>query len=185
MSKVKMPNIPYGPFVAVIVGAMVEGRPNYTTIGAYGVVSQKPVLYVSLKNTHHSAKGILENGFFSVNIPDEPIVDKTDACGILSGNSGSKASMFSAFYDPAGNAPLIEECPVSYLCKVIRTIPVFDFTLFLGEIQAAYARPDCLTDGKPDAEKVRPVILMHTGYFGIREKIGTVFQSGNAIAAKQ
>jgi len=63
MNKTKISNIPYGPYIAVIAGATVKGKPSYTTIGAYGVVSQRPVLYVSLKNTHYITQGIRENGF--------------------------------------------------------------------------------------------------------------------------
>ena len=54
MTKTKIANIPYGPYVAVLAGACVNEKPNYATIGAYGVVSQKPVLYISLKNSHYT-----------------------------------------------------------------------------------------------------------------------------------
>ncbi|HCC00571.1 MAG TPA: flavin reductase family protein, partial [Ruminococcaceae bacterium] len=34
MNKTKIANIPFGPYIAVLVGATVQGKPNYTTIGA-------------------------------------------------------------------------------------------------------------------------------------------------------
>ncbi|MFT8889851.1 MAG: flavin reductase family protein [Ethanoligenens sp.] len=185
MDKVKISNVPYGPYITVIVGADMHGKPNYTTVGAYGVVSQNPVLYVSLKNTHYSTKGISETGSFSVNIPGDDLLAKTDACGMISGKQRSKSSLFTPFYDPAGVAPMISECPFNYLCKVIQTIPVFDFTLFLGEIQAVYAASSCLSDGKPDAAKAHPILMMNTGYYGIKEKIGSVFNAGKPIVSKQ
>lgn len=184
MEKSRIANIPYGPYITVIAGAMVNERPNYATIGAYGVVSQKPVLYISLKNIHFTTKGILQNGFFSVNIPSADGVDKTDLCGIVSGNTKDKSAIFTPFYDEDGNAPMIKECPVNYLCKVIRSIPVFDFTMFLGEIVAAYADQNCLEDGKPNGVKVNPTIMMNTGYFNLKEKIGDIFQSGKDLAKK-
>lgn len=46
MRKKKIANIPFGPFISVLAGATVNGKPNYATIGAYGVVSQKNVLYI-------------------------------------------------------------------------------------------------------------------------------------------
>lgn len=184
MEKSKIANIPFGPYITVLAGATVQGKPNYATIGAYGVVSQRPVLYISLKNTHYTTQGILENGFFSVNIPNAGLVEKTDFCGMISGNTKDKSGLFSSFYDNAGNAPMIEECAVNYLCKVTETIPVFDFTMFLGEIVAAYADKNCLDSGKPDAAKVNPILMMTDGYFSIRERIGSVFQSGKAFADK-
>lgn len=72
---------------------------------------------------------------------------------------------------------MIKECPVNYLCKVIQTIPIFDFTMFLGEIVSAYAEEGCLENGRPDALKVKPTILMDSGYFDLRDRVGSIFQS--------
>ena len=49
-------NIPFGPYVTVLAGAYVQGKPNYTTIGAYGVVSQKPVLVLYEKKWKASVR---------------------------------------------------------------------------------------------------------------------------------
>lgn len=175
--KKKIANIPFGPYVTVIAGATVDGKPNYATIGAYGVVSQKPVLYISLKNTHYTTKGIVESGFFSVNVPDAKNIRKTDYCGSVSGKQADKSNVFRSFYDPIGNAPMIEECPVNYLCKVIQTIPIFDFTMFLGEIVSAFGNEECLIDEKPDALLVSPTIMMGANYFSLKEQIGSAFKS--------
>jgi flavin reductase (DIM6/NTAB) family NADH-FMN oxidoreductase RutF len=175
--KKKISNIPFGPYITVLAGATVNGKPNYATIGAYGVVSQKPVLYISLKNTHHTTKGVMENGYFSVNIPSTEYVQQTDYCGTVTGSKIDKSEVFHTFYDEAGNAPLIEEFPVNYLCKVIQTIPVFDFTMFLGEIVATYAKEDCLENNRPDAARVNPILLMDSGYFEVKNRVGTIFKA--------
>lgn len=177
MNKKKITNIPFGPYIAVLAGALVNGKPNYATIGAYGVVSQQPVLYISLKNTHYTTAGVKETGFFSVNIPSADTIEKTDYCGTFSGNKVDKSQIFESFYDEAGNAPMIEECPVNYLCRVIQTIPIFDFTMFLGEIVATYANENCLENGRPDALKVKPTVLMDSGYFGLHDRIGSIFKA--------
>ncbi len=179
MSKKKIANVPFGPFITVLAGATVNGKPNYATIGAYGVVSEKPVLYISLKNSHYTTAGVLQNGFFSVNIPSSDEVEKTDYCGTNSGYNVDKSNIFASFYDEAGNAPMIRECPVNYLCRVIQTIPIFDFTMFLGEIIAVYAREECLENGKPDALKVKPTIMMNPGYYSLKDRVGTLFQTYN------
>lgn len=178
MEKVKIQNIPFGPFPTVIVGANVNDRPNFTTVGACGVVSLKPVLYISLKNTHFSTLGVKENGYFSVNIPSTDFVQKTDYCGIVSGNTTDKSNVFTPFYDELGKAPIISECPLSYLCKVIQTIPIFDFEMFLGEIIAVYVDKGCLTDGKPDPIKINPMIMMGNSYCSLGHVAGNVFKEG-------
>lgn len=177
MIKKKIANITFGPFITVLAGAMVNGKPNYATIGAYGVVSEKPVLYISLKNSHYTTSGVVENGFFSVNIPSSESIDKTDFCGCVSGNKEDKSNVFDSFYDDAGNAPMIKECAVNYLCKVIQTIPIFDFTMFIGEVVAVYANEDCLENEKPNALKVKPTIMMGSGYFDLKDRVGSLFQT--------
>lgn len=72
---------------------------------------------------------------------------------------------------------MICEYPVNYLCKVIRTIPIFEITMFLGEIVAVYANDKCLEYGRPDALKVKPTIMMMPGYYELKNKIGTLFQT--------
>lgn len=175
--KKKISNIPFGPYITVLAGAFVNNKPNYATIGAYGIVSQKPVLYISLKNTHHTTTGVIENGYFSVNIPSGDLVEKTDYCGIVSGTDVDKSEVFTSFCDDSNKAPMIEECPIHYLCKVIQTIPIFDFTMFLGEIVAVYAKEDCIVNDKPDALKVNPIVLMDTGYFDLNSRIGSIFKA--------
>ncbi|KNF09081.1 hypothetical protein CLPU_4c01270 [Gottschalkia purinilytica] len=178
MKKIKVPNKPFGPFPTVIVGADVNGKPNYATLGAYGVVSMRPVLYISLKSTHHTTLGVKKNGYFSVNIPSSDLVEKTHYCGIVSGKTVDKSSIFTAFYDELGKAPMIKECPLNYLCKVIRIIPIFDFEMFLGEIVAVYVNEQCMTEQKLDPIKINPMIMMESSYCDLDQSIGTIFKSG-------
>lgn len=69
---------------------------------------------------------------------------------------------------------MIKECPVNYLCKVVQTIPIFDFTMFIGEIVVVYANEDCLENGTPNALEVKPTIMMYPGYYSLKDKVGTV-----------
>ena len=70
---------------------------------------------------------------------------------------------------------------IYYLCKVIQTIPIFDFTMFIGEIVAVYADEVCLENGKPDALKVKPTIMMGSGYFDIKDKLGSLFKTASTL----
>lgn len=176
--KSKLPNRPFGPFPTMLVGVDVNERPNYVTIGACGVVSLEPVLYISLKTTHHSTSGVKENGFFSVNIPSAGMVQQTDYCGIVSGKTLDKSILFTSFYDDIGKAPMIKECPMNMLCKVIKSIPMFGFEMFFGEIVAVYGSRQCLTDGKLDPLKVNPIIMMGAAYFNLGEVVGQAFKEG-------
>lgn len=185
--KIKLPNRPLGPFPTVLAGAEVNGAPNYVTIGACGVVSLEAVLYISLKSTHYSTAGVKENGYFSVNIPSIEMLTQTDYCGMVSGRDINKAELFTTFYDDRGRAPMIEECPVNILCKVVNSMPLFGFDMFFGEIVAVYANEQCLTNGTLDPLKVNPIILMGPVpvYFNLGRAVGQVFKEGITLKDRQ
>jgi flavin reductase (DIM6/NTAB) family NADH-FMN oxidoreductase RutF len=181
MNKTKLPNQPVGPFPAMIVGAMKNGKPTYTTVGAGGCACLEPVLCVSLKDTHYITDGISQSGFFSVNIPSAEYVKELDYCGIVSGRDTDKSTLFTSFFDEAGSAPMIEEAPLNFLCKVCDTKDIRGFTMFFGEIVAAYADERCLTDGKPDAIKLNPIIMLGTSYCSLDNVIGRPFVEGKNL----
>ncbi len=182
MEKVKIKNYPMvNPTPIVLVGAEVNGKPNYATVGAFGVVCQGPVFYISLKDTHFTTAGVKERGYFSINIPSVDMIQKTDYCGCVSGKTTDKSRLFSSFYDEAGKAPMIRECPMNFLCKVIQTQPIYGFDVFFGEIVSTYVNENCLTGDVPDPLKISPILAMGRSYYRLGQAIGTVFQEGKAI----
>ena len=181
MSKIKLKNQAVGPFPAMIVGTMKNEKPTYTTVGAGGCACLEPVLCVSLKDTHYITDGIRLSGYFSVNIPSTALVKEMDFCGIFSGKDTDKSSLFNAFFDDAGNAPMINECPLNFLCKVCDTTSIRGFTMFFGEIVAAYMNEDCIFDGKPDAMKIDPIIMMGMSYCSLDNVIGQPFTEGKKL----
>ncbi|MCL1866564.1 MAG: flavin reductase family protein [Oscillospiraceae bacterium] len=181
MAKIKLENQPIGPFPAMLVGAMMYGKPTYTTVGAGGCACLEPVLCVSLKNSHYITKGISKTGFFSVNIPSSDLVRQVDYCGIVSGKDADKSGLFTAFYDESGNAPLIEECPLCFLCKVCDLKEIRGFKMFFGEIVAVYADENCVEDGKVSPAKVNPMIMMGFSYCDLGKVVGKPFFSGREL----
>ena len=182
MKKIKLENQGVGPFPAMIVGAMVNGKPTYTLVGAGGCACHEPVLCVSLKDTHYITRGIVRTGYFSINIPSSALVREMDFCGIVSGHDVDKSGIFTPFYDGAGEAPMIEECPLNFLCKVCDSKAIRGFTMFFGDIAAAFANEDCLTQGQPDPIKIDPIIMMAFSYLNIQSVIGRPFTEGKQLS---
>ena len=184
MKKTKLMNQAVGPFPAMIVGAMKGGNPTYTTVGAGGCACLEPVLCVSLKDTHYITDGITQSGYFSVNIPSTPLVKEMDFCGMVSGKETDKSHLFNAFFDNEGNAPLIDECPLNFLCKVCDTKSIRGFTMFFGEIVAVYINEDCIVDGKPNPAKLDPIIMMGMSYCSLDKIIGQPFTEGKKLISQ-
>lgn len=81
------------PLPATLVGALVDGKPNYITIAHVGIMDPGSVS-LGKNKAHYTNAGIKENGTFSVNIPSAKIVKETDYCGLVSGKSLDKSCAF-------------------------------------------------------------------------------------------
>ncbi len=181
MSKIKIDNVPFGPFPAALIGAVTDGKINYALAGAVGCVCLDPVLYVSLKNSHYTTAGIKESGYFSINIPSVELLAEADLCGIVSGKDTDKSKLFHNFFADLGKAPMIEECPLNFLCQVFQETAVRGFDVFFGEIVAAYVSQDKMTDNKPDIAKMEPFMMMGASYCNIEKIIGYPFVEGKTL----
>jgi len=170
------------PMPAVLVGANVNGKPNFLTIAWCGIVqSEPPMISVALRKDRYTLPGIKENGAFSVNIASTEMVVATDYCGITSGRDVDKSGVFETFYGDLKTAPMIEECPINMECKLAHTLDLGGtHELIIGEIVQSYAKEECLTDGEPDGKKIDPIIFT-TGdlnYWKLGEPIGKAFRIG-------
>ncbi len=63
------------PTPLVVVGAMVEGKPNWVLVGHVGIIGHDRIM-VSLAQPHYTNKGIKETKALSVNIIDEDLCRK-------------------------------------------------------------------------------------------------------------
>jgi flavin reductase (DIM6/NTAB) family NADH-FMN oxidoreductase RutF len=63
------------PTPLVVVGVMVDKKPNWTLIGHVGIIGHDRIM-VSMASAHYSNKGIKENKILSVNIVDEAMLKK-------------------------------------------------------------------------------------------------------------
>lgn len=185
MEKVMIGKERVGAVPVVIAGAIVNGKPNYITLGGFGSMSRAPpIVYITSAKAHYTNAGIKEAGYFSVNVPSPGLVEKTDYVGLVSGREVDKSGVFTPFFGSVDKAPMIRECPVNMLCKVIDRIDLPNNDVFLGEILEVYVSGDCLTDGKPDVRKINPVLLAGGLYWELGSVVGTAYKDGKALIKK-
>ncbi len=185
MSKVNLgANAYIYPMPVTLVGATVEGRANFMAVGwVMRVNMQPPLLAVALNKLHFTPKGIKEHGTFSVNFPGADLMEKADYCGLVSGRKVDKSGLFRVFYGELETAPLIEECPLGLECRLYQVVELPAQDLFIGEIVAAHADEECLTDGKPDILKINPLVLTmpDNNYWTVGERAGQAWGAGKKL----
>lgn len=173
------------PMPTVLVGANVNGKPNYMTVAWAGVACMAPpMLCVAINHVRHTLKGIEENGTFSVNIPSTKQVVETDYCGMVSGAKEDKSTVFDTFYGKLKTAPLAGECPVNIECKVFKTVDCGSHVLCIGEIVEVHATKDAMDDGKLAMEKVDPIIYGGPDYYEVGKQVGKGWSAGKAYSKK-
>ena len=174
----------YYPMPCSLVGANVRGKPNYLTVAWFSMVNpDPPCLAVAMGKTHYTNSGIRENQSFSLNVPSAEMAEVTDYCGLVSGSKVDKSGLFETFYGKLETAPMIQECPVSFECKVIRTVELPKEELFIGEIVATYCDESCLTEGVPDLKKINPLVLLMPDrkYVALGQEVGSAWKIGKKL----
>jgi flavin reductase (DIM6/NTAB) family NADH-FMN oxidoreductase RutF len=188
MSKKKLgPQPMIWPHPTVLVGANIDGKPDFAAVAWAGVAAGNPAsVIIGLQPHRYSLKGIYQNRTFSVNVPSADLVKETDYCGLVSGKDTDKVKdcKFKVFYGDLKTAPLIEECPINLECEVSHILNLGSHMLVVGKVAETYFSEDCLTDDKPDIKKVKPFAFGPGGYFAIGEAFAEAFKIGWEIKGK-
>lgn len=188
MAKVKSSNLAF-PVPICIVGTMVKGKANYATYGSFGLLSPRPknYVYIGSQASRYTNIGVKENGYFSVNIPSVEQMQKTDYVGLVSGRNTDKSKVFKSFFGSFDMAPMIEECPVNMLCKLIKTATDLpDRDIYFGEVLETYVEEKYLFEGRLDFTKINPLLFTMNGpgsasYWKLGEAVGAAYKEGQAL----
>lgn len=146
------------PTPLVVVGAMVNGKPNWLLIGHLGIMGHDHVM-VSLAKPHYTNQGIKESKKLSINIVDEAMLAKADRSGCVSGSKEDKSELFDFVLSDEG-VPMISQAPAVMECSVEDIYETKGFENFICTINHTYAEESVLTEeGKLDYRTLKPVLF--------------------------
>lgn len=174
------------PLPALLIGTIVDGKPNFMT-AAWGSIAnaEPPMLAVAIRHSRHSRKGIEQDGAFSVNIASASQARQVDFCGIESGAKADKVARcgFTVFYGRLDKAPLIQQCPLNLECTVTHIVELPTHSLVVATIVQTHVSEDCLTEGKLDASKVDPIVYVTSPrkYARLGEYVADAFSAGMTL----
>ncbi|MHA1977733.1 MAG: flavin reductase family protein [Candidatus Hodarchaeales archaeon] len=172
----------------VIIGTIVNEKPNFMCVTWVNRVNRKPPLYmVSINKTHYTMEGIKKNKEFSINFPSCDLVKKVDYIGITSGRHADKSKVFKIHYGEI-KAPMIEECPLTIELTLNDLIELPDHYMVIGTAVNTYSDEEYLTEGLTDFKKMN--LMIYTGiknkqaYWSIGEKQGKAFKIGKEFKTR-
>ena len=157
-----------------------ENKPNVMTAAWGGICnSRPPSIYISLREATNSHSSIMERKAYTVSIPSEEHVKEADYIGIASGRDTDKFedTGLTAVRSDLVEAPYVDEFPLILECKVVHVEKLGLHTMFVGEIVGIKADESALTDGRPDLQKIRPILFGSgdRGYHSVGTKLADGF----------
>lgn len=177
------------PTPTVLVGAVVNARPNFITIAHIGIVNHARPFLISLSmgKAHYTNAGIRENQAFSINIPSEKLVAETDYVGLVTGKKVDKSALFELFYGELAAAPMITGCPVNMACRLHDTYDTPTHDLFIGRIVETYADESVLDGNVVDISRVKPLLfdMSSQTYWSLGPAVADCWRVGKSIKKKQ
>jgi flavin reductase (DIM6/NTAB) family NADH-FMN oxidoreductase RutF len=174
------------PMPVALIGANVNGKPNFETLAYVGIVeADPPMISISSWATHYTNIGINENETFSVNTPTEDLAELVDYCGIVSGKEEDKSKVFEVFYGDLKTAPMVSLSPLNLECKVVKTFKIKEIVeveigheIFIGQIVNVYCDKEYLTEGVLDISKLKTYTYSLKNYWKVGEKLAPAFEIG-------
>ena len=172
------------PMPITLIGSMVNDRPNFMNVAFISRVNMDPPLIsMGLNKRSATREAVLANKTFSVNFPSAAMVRETDYCGIVSAKNTDKSGLFEIFYGMLPTAPMIRDCHLSFECRVVETHDFKTHTCFIGEIVATHLDKSCLSDGKPDPQKINPLVLTmpDNHYWTLGKSVASAWSIGKEL----
>jgi flavin reductase (DIM6/NTAB) family NADH-FMN oxidoreductase RutF len=138
------------------------GRANIITLAwSMPTSADPPMVAISVAPKRLSHQMIEETEEFVVNVPTMKIVRETLFCGRISGIECDKFKKAPLTPLPAKKvrSPIIKECVAHLECKLVKTMPTGDHTLFIGEVLTAYANEGTFSKTF-NIRKIKPIYHM-------------------------
>ena len=174
------------PSLTTILGADVNGKPNFIAVAHVGIMNHGTPQYLSfgLGKIHHTNIGIHEHREFSVNIPGESLMVETDYVGLVTGAKTDKSGVFELFRGELTHAPMIVECPVTMECRLHSVVDFPTHDVFVGEIVRTYADETVIGENdKIDVTKVKPLLfdMNSIQYYALGSALGACWNVGKQL----
>ena len=169
------------PQPVLIIGTYDEnGVPNAMN-AAWGITTDFNEITISLSE-HKTTDNFKKTKAFTVSMATEEFVVACDYVGIESGrkvpDKFAKAG-FTATKSEFVDAPLIDELPMAFECKV----KSFNDGILIGEIVNVSADDSVVTNGHVDLKKLRPIAFdpCNNKYVSLGDAVADAFLCGNVL----
>ena len=160
-----------------------DGTPNMMN-AAWGGITLEDQITICIDTSHRTWANIAARKAFTVSFGTADTVKSCDYLGLVSGNQQADKvarSGFTAQKSTFVDAPVISELPLVLECELVSMNE--ENCNVVGRIINCAVEEDALTDGKPDAEKMKPICFdpcQHV-YRLMGQEVAKAFSCGLAL----
>lgn len=158
---------------AVVISVGDWDQANLITLAWVArVVSEPPVMSISIRPSRHSFSLIEKLGEYVINVPSIKNIQNVDFCGTRTGKKVNKWEKLKLTKEKGlkVKVPLIKEFPMNIECKVINNIKHGTHSIYFGEVLAVHVDEELLKEGKLDPLKQNQIVYIAQNYYGLINK---------------
>lgn len=168
--------------VLMIASEDADGTPN-AMVAAWGGIYDTNQIGFMLAHAHKTTANIRAAKAFTVSMGTLPLMAETDYLGTVSGNDVKNkiaACGLHVIQSEHVPAPVIEEFPLTFECRVAKMTPVNEDFHIVGDIVNILADESILTDGQIDPKKLSPLTFdaVHRSYVALGDTCGKAWEEG-------
>ena len=172
------------PMPVLMIGTYNEdGTPNMMN-AAWGGITLEDQITICIDTSHRTWANIAARKAFTVAFGTADTAASCDYLGLVSGNAVADKvakSGFTAVKSEFVDAPVMTELPLALECELVSMNE--ENCNVVGRIVNCAVEESALTDGKPDAAKMRPICFdacQHV-YRLMGEEVAKAFSCGMAL----
>lgn len=164
------------PSTIVLVGTIVNDKPNYTTIGDVAVAGLNPALImISINENHSAAAYVNREKKMSINIPTIELLKEVDFAGVHSAKEVDKSNLFTSTLKDG--LPVIDQSPITLLVRVLDKLQVKQRIIYVCEVYKTLIDTDIICEGKIQISEVKSILYgLDNKYYTIGDKVGIGYQ---------
>jgi flavin reductase (DIM6/NTAB) family NADH-FMN oxidoreductase RutF len=117
------------------------GKPNGMIASFHTKCSDEPLLFaVAIYKKQNTHKLIRESKEFVLAVPNNKLLSAINIFGEMHGDKTDKfkLSKVKTFKIKNYQTPLFKDATINFACKLVKSIPTGDHTLFIGEVTDAF-----------------------------------------------
>ena len=158
---------------AVVISVGDWDKANLITLAWVArVVSEPPVMSISIRPSRYSYHLIEELKEFVINVPTSNLIREMDYCGTRTGKKTNKWEDLNLAKQRGVrvSVPLIKEFPMNIECKVTKRVEYGTHIIYLGEVVMVHVDDTLLKNGKIDPLSQDQIIYTARNYYGLTKE---------------